>query len=65
MFLLGIMLVIIGITMIIKPNIIWFVTESWKSNDATEPTHLYIWSTRFGGIMITLAGIGGVVANFI
>lgn len=65
MFLLGIILMIIGVTMIVKPSVIWFIQESWKSNDSTEPSSLYIGSTRFGGIMMTLAGIGGVVVNFI
>jgi len=51
MFLVGIIIMIIGITMIIKPSVIWSVTESWKSNDATEPSSFYIWSTRFGGIL--------------
>lgn len=51
--------------MLIKPSIIWLITESWKSNDFTEPSNLYIWSTRFGGIMMTLAGIGGIVAHLL
>lgn len=65
MFLLGIILMIIGVVMIVKPSVIWFIQENWKSNDNTEPSSLYIWSTRFGGIMMTLAGIGGVVVNFL
>lgn len=65
MLLLGIILIIIGGTMIVKPSVIWIITESWKSDDGTEPSKLYTWSTRFGGIMMTLAGIGGIIANFI
>ncbi|HHU18830.1 MAG TPA: hypothetical protein GXZ58_01005 [Bacilli bacterium] len=65
MFLLGIILMIIGVVIIVKPSVIWFIQENWKSNDNTEPSSLYIWSTRFGGIMMTLAGIGGVVVNFL
>lgn len=61
----GIILIIIGISMMIKPSLLWLITESWKSNDATEPSSLYIWSTRFGGVMVTLAGIGGVLAFFL
>ncbi|MBU9711848.1 DUF6199 family natural product biosynthesis protein [Evansella tamaricis] len=65
MVLLGIILIIIGVTMIIKPSIIWLITESWKSNDGTEPSNFYNWSTRFGGILMTLAGIGGVIVTYL
>jgi hypothetical protein len=46
--------------MLYKPPLIWIITESWKSNDATEPSDLYILSTRIGGIMFTLVGLGGI-----
>ncbi|MHC0038770.1 DUF6199 family natural product biosynthesis protein [Pseudoneobacillus sp. C159] len=62
MILLGVILIIIGVSMIIKPSFIWRITESWKSNDGTEPSDLYVLSTRFGGIIMTLAGIGSVAA---
>ncbi|TXC92720.1 hypothetical protein FS935_00475 [Metabacillus litoralis] len=61
MGILGILLITIGVTMIVKPSILWILTESWKSNDGTEPSSLYKWSTRFGGIMITIAGIGSII----
>ncbi len=56
------LVILVGLIMISKPNVFWLITESWKSNDATEPSPFYIWSTRFGGVMFLLAGIGGVVA---
>ncbi|WP_226669659.1 DUF6199 family natural product biosynthesis protein [Metabacillus litoralis] len=62
---IGIILTIIGVTMIVKPSIFWVLTESWKSNDRTEPSNLYKWSTRFGGIMMTIAGIGGIIVYFL
>ncbi|MGE8207022.1 DUF6199 family natural product biosynthesis protein [Heyndrickxia sp. NPDC080065] len=65
MIFLGIILIVIGVFMIIKPSVFWLITQRWKSTDGTEPSYLYIWSTRFGGIMITLAGIGGVIAFFL
>jgi hypothetical protein len=39
---------------------VWTITESWKSNDAAKPSDLYLWSTRFGGVMLTLVGLAGV-----
>ncbi|KIL35051.1 hypothetical protein SD71_15425 [Cohnella kolymensis] len=59
-FLLSIFLLAVGLFMFFKPLLIWMITESWKSNDATEPSDLYIWSTRIGGVLFTLVGIGGI-----
>jgi hypothetical protein len=62
MILMGVFLIIMGVLMMIKPSLIWLITESWKSDDGAEPSNLYIRSTRFGGIMMTLAGVGAVFA---
>lgn len=59
----GVILIIVGMTMIVKPAMVWLVTESWKTNDGSEPSDFYIWSTRFGGIMVTLAGIGAILVT--
>jgi hypothetical protein len=59
---ISVLLVVLGLMMLFKPSIIWTITESWKSIDATEPSDLYVKSTRFGGIIVTLAGLGGVLA---
>jgi hypothetical protein len=61
-FVLLVLLIIIGITMVIWPTGIWLISESWKSDGATEPSKLYVWSIRFGGVMCTLAGAGGIYA---
>jgi hypothetical protein len=62
---LGIFLIIIGVGMVIEPSLFWLLTESWKSNDGTEPSKLYIWSTVFGGCMTTVAGICCIIAAFL
>lgn len=62
---LGIVLAVIGLLMIAKPSVVWTLTESWKTNDGTEPSSLYIGSTRFGGIMVCLAGIGSGIVHFL
>lgn len=62
---LFIFLFIAGILIILKPNILWILTESWKSN-GTEPSELYLWSTRLGGIICFVIGLAGTIAlNFI
>ncbi|GAA0343789.1 hypothetical protein GCM10008967_37800 [Bacillus carboniphilus] len=63
--LLGIFLIVFGLIMILNPSIIWVISESWKSSTYSEPSNLYIFSTRFGGIMMTLAGIGSMVVYFL
>ncbi len=62
MIILGIILIVVGILMLVRPTLVWSITESWKSSDGTEPSNLYKLSIRFGGIMCTLAGVGLVIA---
>jgi hypothetical protein len=62
MIILMILLTLFGLVMLVRPAVIWVITESWKSNDATEPSTIYIWSTRFGGAICTIAGVGGIYA---
>lgn len=51
--------------MLVKPDIWWEITESWKSYDATEPSDFYIKTTRFGGCIFTLVGIAGIIGFFL
>ncbi|MEK3917678.1 DUF6199 family natural product biosynthesis protein [Paenibacillus sp. FSL H7-0331] len=60
MIIVTVLLLLCGLLMLIRPAILWTITESWKSNDAAEPSDLYLWSTRFGGVMFTLVGLAGV-----
>ena len=61
----AIIMVIFGIVMIVRPKMFYDLTESWKSHSYGEPSSLYIFSTRFGGVCVTLAGIGYIVVQFI
>ncbi len=65
MFVLGSILILFGLFMIFKPSIFWTITESWKSSHPSDPSGLYIWSTRFGGVMFTLVGVSTVVISFL
>jgi hypothetical protein len=62
MLVLSLLVAIAGLIMILRPDLIWLIAESWKSGDGTEPSGLYLISTRFGGAACLLAGIGGIVA---
>lgn len=56
-----IFLILIGLSMILSPKLIGMISESWKSSDATEPSLLYIWSIRFGGIIFALVRLANIV----
>ena len=61
----SIVILVIGACMLLRPDVIYQLTESWKSNAADEPSRLYIISTRFGGVMFLLVGLLGAVTFFI
>ena len=61
----GLALVIVGMIMLIKPRLFYELAESWKHSGSSEPTGLWIFSTRFGGVMCTLAGVAGLVLPFL
>ena len=65
-FFIGLVLIGIGITMLVKPQLVYELTETWKHDGGMYgPSRLYLWSTRFGGVMCTLAGICGVILPFL
>ncbi|MFD7522814.1 DUF6199 family natural product biosynthesis protein [Paenibacillus chitinolyticus] len=58
-----IVLVAVGLVMLLAPGAVWTVKESWKSNDGTEPSDLYLLSTRLGGGIFLLVGIVCIVVS--
>ena len=61
----SIVMLVIGTCMLLRPDVIYQLTESWKSNFSDDPSRLYIISTRFGGVMFLLVGLLGAIAFFI
>lgn len=53
----GILLAAFGVFIFIKPEVLWKLTEQWKSYRADEPSDLYRISTKFGGVMFGILGI--------
>jgi len=49
--------------MFLKPDIIWMITESWKSDNAYGPSNLYKLSTKIGGVMMFLAGLASLIVQ--
>ena len=66
MVILGsIFFLIVGVLMLCFPDVVYSITESWKSNASSEPSGLYKIHIRIGGIAYSLVGIAGIIANFI
>ena len=65
-FIAGLALIAIGVVMLVKPRLFFELTESWKHDGgAAEPSKPWLFSTRFGGVMCVLAGIGGMIFVFV
>ncbi len=61
----GIALLVIGILMLIAPDEIYEITESWKNISAGSPSNLYKLNIRIGGIMFSIVGLAGIIVYFI
>lgn len=61
----GILFIVLGIFIFLKPDLIWKITEQWKSYSADEPSELYIKSTKFGGALFTVFGIIIAILPFV
>ena len=59
----GIFLIIMGCVMLIKPNVMWKIAESWKMKTNNEPTHLYMIIIRIGGLILAVGGIIVILKN--
>lgn len=52
---------LLGLFLFIKPELVWMLTERWKSYAADEPSDLYRKSTQLGGILFILLGLAMIV----
>lgn len=72
-FLLGILLVAMGLVMLISPELVFllteswkpFIVESWKCNSIDEPSKLYCISTRIGGGLFFITGLASFVCSLL
>lgn len=61
----GILLTVCGIIMFFNPSLLYELTERWKSYSSADPSELYIFSTKVGGVFFTLVGIASVILYFV
>lgn len=65
MAIVGVVFLLLGVLAFLRPDLIWKVTEQWKSYRADEPSDLYVLSTKVGGVLLALVGIAAIVVPFI
>ena len=61
----GVVLVVLGVFLFVRPDLVWKLTEQWKSYRADEPSDLYVKSTKFGGVAFALLGVVISVLPFV
>lgn len=61
----GFLFLALGIFIFLKPDLIWKLTEEWKSYGAAEPSDFYRLSTKAGGILLSLLGMTMVILPWI
>lgn len=62
--LMGIFMLAFGVLMVASPETVYELKESWKSYSVGDPSQFYIISTRIGGVLFIIAGISGIVVQF-
>jgi len=65
LFLMGMFLVPVGAAMIAFPAAVYDLTQSWKHGSNSGPSELWVKCTRIEGAIFALAGIAGIVLQFV
>ncbi len=60
----GLFLLVLGITAFLWPKTVWEITERWKINGDGEPSDFYLTFTKYGGLLLALLGLAGVLTGF-
>lgn len=61
----GIIIFALGMFIFLKPDLVWKLTEEWKSYRADEPSEFYLKVAKIGGISFALFGIIMITLSFI
>ncbi len=60
----GIICLLIGLIMAIKPDIWYEFSEQWKSDSVDSPSDFYVKCTRIRGAFIVLVGVVSIIITF-
>ena len=61
----GIIIFALGMFIFLKPDLVWKLTEEWKSYRADEPSEFYLKVAKIGGNSFALFGIIMITLPFI
>ena len=61
----GIIIFALGMFIFWTPDLVWKLTEEWKSYRADEPSEFYLKVAKIGGISFALFGIIMITLPFI
>lgn len=61
----GIVIFALGMFVFLKPDLVWKLTEEWKSYRADEPSEFYLKVTKIGGVLFMLLGVIMMMLPFI
>lgn len=61
----GIFFFALGMFLFLKADLVWKLTEEWKSYCADEPSEFYLKVTQISGILLALFGIVVMILPFI
>ena len=61
----GVVFFALGMFIFLKPDLVWKLTEKWKSSRADEPSEIYLKDRKIGGMLFALFGIIMIVLPFI
>lgn len=61
----GLVLMAVGLFSAISPNMMWTMRVSWKYKDNPEPSDLYRFLIRAGGVVLCLVGVGLIIHTIV
>lgn len=62
---IGVVLIGVGLIMTLSPSMFYNITQAWKNGSESEPSELFVSSTRFGGICFSIVGMASIVLQFL
>ncbi|WP_047981498.1 DUF6199 family natural product biosynthesis protein [Ornithinibacillus contaminans] len=60
-YIIVVLLISTGAISLLKPNLVWRLSERWKTKEAEEPSETFLIRERLVGIWSILLGIGAFV----
>lgn len=63
--LIGIIFTIVGIVMLISPETIFQITESWKIDGDNEPSDLYCAGAKVAGFAVLIIGVASIIVSLL